>query len=243
MLSAARRERFVIALGALLMVALTARLGWWQLDRAAQKRAIVEAREQRAKLPPLDGVQWATTPSAAAEQHHRRVRLVGHWRPKHTVYLENRQMGARPGFFVITPLVLADSSAVLVQRGWLPRDPNERTRVPAVPSADGEVELVGLIAPPPARLYEFSAAASGPIRQNIDLDAFARETGLSLRPLSVLQADSPAFAADGLGRDWPVPAAGIQTHYGYAFQWFGLCALIAGLYVWFQLLRPRPQQR
>ena len=38
---------------------------------------------------------------------------------------------------------------------------------------------------------------------------------------------------------WPEPAADVQKHYGYAFQWFALCALILGLYVWFQLIRPR----
>jgi len=40
-------------------------------------------------------------------------------------------------------------------------------------------------------------------------------------------------------REWPRPAVDVQKHYGYAFQWFALCALMAGLYVWFQLVRPR----
>jgi surfeit locus 1 family protein len=31
----------------------------------------------------------------------------------------------------------------------------------------------------------------------------------------------------------------VQKHYGYAFQWFALSALIIGLYAWFQLPRPR----
>ena len=42
-----------------------------------------------------------------------------------------------------------------------------------------------------------------------------------------------------------VIGAGVDKHYGYAFQWFGLSSLIALLYVWFQLvrrlLRPRPK--
>jgi surfeit locus 1 family protein len=48
------------------------------------------------------------------------------------------------------------------------------------------------------------------------------------------QADG---AADGLARDWPPIATGVEKHYGYAFQWFGLSALIAALYVWFQIVR------
>jgi surfeit locus 1 family protein len=105
-----------------------------------------------------------------------------------------------------------------------------------VPTPTGEVTVEGRIAPPPARLYEFEHGGGGRIRQNLDLDAFARETGLALAPFSVLQQGT---AADSLRRDWPVPAVDVHTHWGYAFQWFALCALIIGLYVWFQLVRPR----
>jgi surfeit locus 1 family protein len=159
------------------------------------------------------------------------------------VYLDNRQMDGRPGFFVLTPLLLDDGSAVLVQRGWLPRDFQDRSRVAALPTPDGVVELLGRIAPPPARLYEFDGNQAGPIRQNLDLGAFARETGLALRPLTLLLADSPAVAGDGLKRDWPAPAFGAAKNRGYAAQWFGLSALIVVLYVWFQLVQPRRRTR
>ena len=48
---------------------------------------------------------------------------------------------------------------------------------------------------------------------------------------------------DGLLRQWPRPALDVHKHYGYAFQWFALCALMTGLYVWFQLVLPRRQAR
>ena len=157
-----------------------------------------------------------------------------------TVFLDNRPMAGRPGFYVVTPLLIGESGdAVLVQRGWVPRDANDRTRVPAVPAAEGVVEVEGRIAPPPSRLYELGAEGQGPIRQNLDLDSFAQETGLRLRPLSLLQADSAGTTGDGLLRQWPAPAVDVHKHYGYAFQWFALAALITGLYVWFQLVRPR----
>ncbi|MEO7336001.1 MAG: SURF1 family protein, partial [Caldimonas sp.] len=103
----------------------------------------------------------------------------------------------------------------------------------------GSVEIEGSIAPPPSRLYEFSGAASGSIRQNIDLEAFGQESHVTLLPLSVQQSATPADAGDGMKRDWPLPAVDVQKHYGYAFQWFALAALMAGLYVWFQLIRSR----
>ncbi len=108
-----------------------------------------------------------------------------------------------------------------------------------MPAAEGVVEVEGRIAPPPSRLYELGAEGQGPIRQNLDLDSFAQETGLRLRPLSLLQADSAGTTGDGLLRQWPAPAVDVHKHYGYAFQWFALAALITGLYVWFQLVRPR----
>ena len=105
------------------------------------------------------------------------------------------------------------------------------------------VEVLGRIAPPPSRLYEFAGQDAGSIRQNLDIVEFAREASLSLRPLSVVQTDSPDTAGDGLLREWPQPAADVHKHYGYAFQWFALGALMTGLYVWFQLVRPRLRTR
>lgn len=238
MLSEAARRALVLV-AAVVAVAVTARLGVWQLDRAAQKNALQEAIARRAALPELAPAALAASADAAAAQHHRRIVLRGSWLGEHTVYLENRQMDQRPGFYVITPLRLDDGSAVLVQRGWLPRDPQDRTRIAPVRDDPGEVEVLGRIAPPPGRLYDFDPVARGRIRQNLEIETFARETGLALRSLSIVQLDTAAFAGDGLRREWPLPSVGVHKHYGYAFQWFALAALITGLYVWFQLVQPR----
>lgn len=232
-----RRSRALILIAALGLTALTARLGLWQLDRAAQKNAIQAAIDARRDLPPLPPAELARTLAQADAQHHRRIALEGRWVGGQTIYLDNRPMDGRVGFVVVTPLALADGSAVLVQRGWLPRDPLERTRIEAPPTPEGPVRVEGRIAPPPGRLYEFEGTASGPIRQNVDLADFARETRLTLRPLSIQQ--TAPEGSDPLQRHWPVIAADVHKHYGYAFQWFALAALTIALYVWFQLIRPR----
>ena len=237
------QRRWVVLLAAVLAVALTARLGLWQLDRAAQKNRLQAALESQMALPALPAAGLASDGAGAAAQLHRAVRLEGDWLAAQTVYLDNRQMNGRPGFYALTPLRLDDGSAVLVQRGWLPRDIRDRTLVAAAPPPAGRVQVQGRIALAPARLYEFDGSASGPIRQNLELDAHARETGLPLRPLMVVQEDGPTPVSDGLLRQWPRPAADVHKHYGYAFQWFALSALILGLYVWFQLIRPRRARR
>ncbi|KQW23645.1 SURF1 family protein [Acidovorax sp. Root402] len=247
---------WLITLAAVVGMLVTASLGRWQLSRAAQKESLQAMLDARATLPAIDGRALTDltnqTPEAQQALVHRAVVLQGRWWPEHTVYLDNRQMQGRPGFFVLTPLQLSGGGAgvVLVQRGWVGRNFQDRTQLPSVTTpADTEVLVQGRVALAPSRLYEFqggnSAQGSSRIRQNLDLAAFRTETGLALAPLTVLQTGPAGDAGDDLQRDWPVVGAGVEKHYGYAFQWFGLCGLIALLYVWFQIvrrfIRPRSQ--
>lgn len=233
-------------LATLLMVVLTARLGLWQLDRAAQKNALEQQRQERAQLSPLGASDLVVPGIAGAHLWQRRVSVEGRWAAAHTVYLDNRPMQGRVGFYVLTPLLLEGGRAVLVQRGWLPRDAAERTRIAPYRTASACVRVRGRIAPEPARLVELGAAASGPIRQNLDLAAYARQTPLGLLPFVIVQDEAPGADAaedDGLLRAWPLVAADVHKNYGYALQWFALCALLIGLYVWFRILQPRRRSR
>ena len=225
-----------ITLAALVAAAATFSLGLWQWGRAQQKLTLQASIEARQALPPLEQDVLRVSPRSP-DQMHRAVVLHGQWMPRHTVYLDNRQMHGRPGFYVVTPLRLSDSDAVvLVQRGWVPRHFTDRAQLPQVETPAGEVTLQGRIAPAPSKLYEFDAAPTGSIRQNLDFAAFRAETGLPLVEGSVQQTDAPS---EGLLRDWPVPASGADKNYGYAFQWWALCGVIFILYVWFQFIVPR----
>jgi surfeit locus 1 family protein len=237
----ARQRRIVVLLAALLSASITARLGVWQLDRAAQKQSMQHALDERSRLPALQASELARDAAAAALQHHRSVHVQGRWLGERTIALENRPLNGRAGFIVVTPLALEGSLGhVLVQRGWVARDASERLLLPAFTTRSGLVDVQGRVAAAPSRLFDFAGpAASGPIRQNLDLAEFSAEIGFALRPLSILQMDDAANREDGLRREWPAPALDVHKHYGYAAQWFALALLITGLYVWFQLVRPR----
>ena len=240
----ARGRAVAIGVATLLGVSATLNLGAWQLRRAAQKIALQQQIDSRGGMAAVPTPELAAGPEGVAAQRYRPARLRGRWVPERNVFLENRQIGnGRVGFYVVTPLRLEGrEDAVLVQRGWVPRDLRDRTLLPSVATPGGSVEVEGRIAPPPARLFEFAPSTGGVIRQNLDLGEFAAETGLRLLPVSVQQSDSPATAGDGMIRDWPHPAVDVQRNQGYAFQWFALAALMAGLYVWFQLVRPWRQR-
>lgn len=354
----------LVTVATLLTLAATASLGQWQRSRAAQKIALQAGIEAQKLLPPLDQDEFLALGDPAPVLH-RPVRLRGLWLGPQTTYLDNRQMHGLTGFYVLTPFAIEGSErTVLVQRGWIPRNFNDRALLAPVETPSGLVEITALVASPPGRLLDLgstagtpsraapsaampeawtaaaasaasdavatvvstmspigangapgptaapaatsdaaspvavegmapgrgndalaraadatagvapasepivggdgnarpaSAAArnaaaaaaitaardravgSSPIRQNLDLNAFRAETRLPLRTDLTLQ--QTGAASEGLLRDWPAPALGVEKHYGYAFQWFGLTGLVALLYVWFQLIVPWRRSR
>jgi surfeit locus 1 family protein len=234
-------KRLLIALAALAGIVLTANLGFWQWGRGQQRTALHETMVARQNSAPVSLDQLLAVREGDDRLVHRPVVLRGQWLPERTVFLDNRQMNGAPGFYVVTPLRLEGSQAViLVQRGWAPRNFARRELLPPVQTPAGTVEVGGRLAPPPAKLYAFDTEEKGPIRQNLDLARFRAETGLALLPLSVQQTGA---ASEGLLRQWPQAGSGAGKNYGYAFQWWGIAALIAILYVWFQLVLPRRQAR
>ena len=250
--------RFVlITLAALLCAAITASLGFWQLGRAAQKQQIFDAIARQQALAPWHNAELAAqvplvTQSISATQQqellHRPAQLQGQWLTEQTIYLDNRQMQGKVGFYVLTPLRLIapnEGKVIIVQRGWVPRNFSDRTALAPVQTPGGVVSIEGRLEAPPSKLMELESGANGGadpdgqksrIRQNADIAQWAQQSGLPLLGLSLVQT-GPDTASEGLLRDWPQINAGVQKHYGYAFQWFGLSVLVVLLYVWFQLVR------
>ena len=167
-------------------------LGNWQLRRADEKRQ---------PLP--------------------RVTVEGEFLPRHTVYLDNKTRRGKPGYEVVTPLKLRSSSShVLVNRGWVEAG-KSRDALPEVPTPAGEVRLEGLALERLPKVLVLEDA-KGKLRQGVDVDAYAAETGLRLEPRVIEQHSD---TADGLARDWPPRGAGVEKHEGYALQWYSLAAL------------------
>jgi cytochrome oxidase assembly protein ShyY1 len=63
------------------------------------------------------------------------------------------------------------------------------------------------------------------IRQNLDVSAYAAETGLPLQPFVIQQLNN---TGDKLVRDWPAPTLGVERNYGYMLQWWGMAAAAIG---------------
>lgn len=228
------KSRWGLCLAVLLFFGITLLLGRWQLQRAAQKEALQAAMDAQTLAPALDNATLLQSTDSVALVH-RTAHLRGQWVPGATVFLDNRQMDGKVGFFVVSALQLEGSSRVVaVERGWAPRNFLQREALPPVQTPLGWVEIQGRIALPPSQLYAPGAASDGVIRQNLDMAAWSAQWQLSLLPVTLQQTGT---ASEGLLRDWPAVNLGVGKHYGYAAQWFAMAALIAGLTLWFQVIR------
>jgi cytochrome oxidase assembly protein ShyY1 len=197
--------------------------------RGAEKDALQAqrdaARSGAAIVPP------AADP-ALASLDGRLVLLVGRFDDSKTVFLDNRTRNGVAGFHVLTPLRLEGGAWVMVLRGWVARDPIERTRLPMLPVQADEVRVEGFaqasLAQPMVLAAQPDAAPTERLWQHYDSEAYRRWSGLPVAQGIVRQTSA---LSDGLARDWVEPGSGADKHRAYAFQWFAMsaAALLAAL--------------
>lgn len=227
---------WLILLLTLAFIAVTAKLGFWQLGRAQLREQIDAEQQESATFTPLTADALRALPPDA-KPLYRRVALEGHWLESWTVFL-NRPQNGRPGFWVMTPLELPNGLVVLVQRGWAQRDPVDPNKAPELKPRPASEPVRGQWIEPPSNLMELAQPEAEPtqyarVRQNLVLEDYQRQTGLRIAAVVRQEGDS----SDGLVRDWPSIASKAPMNRGYAFQWFALSAVGALYFIWFQVIR------
>jgi cytochrome oxidase assembly protein ShyY1 len=221
-----------------LFLPLLVALGFWQLDREAEKRALAERFASRQAQPPA-----ALTPALARrppqELAYLPVHLRGRFLPDQYLLLDNRVRDGRFGYEVVALFALAGGAGyALVNRGWIAGDPARRS-LPEVTAPVRELSLRGhLYVPPdpPYLLAEQSLATDDWPRvvQALEAErlasALTAARGAPVFPWSVrMDAGQPGALAAG----WPVVNVTPEKHRGYAVQWFTM----AGVLLLFFLLR------
>jgi surfeit locus 1 family protein len=199
--------------------------GSWQTRRAEEKRALGAEVDQALKAAPIE---ISTTPVENKNLLLKRVAARGEFVADRTLLLDNKIRHGRVGYEVITPFRLSRSALhVLVNRGWVEASPS-RDVLPQVRTPAGETRVEGLALGRLPQALQLKENTRGRVRQNVDLGAFAADTGLALQPIVIEQRSD---SGDGLLREWPRPDAGIERHQGYALQWYSLAALAVVLAV------------
>jgi cytochrome oxidase assembly protein ShyY1 len=220
----ANRE-FVPRLWAVLLtaaaLAVFVTLGWWQVGRAREKRAMMESF-QRGTQSSVELKGDVTVDELPRYQH---LRAEGYYEPAHQVLIDNMPSQAGlPGFRVLTPFRRDGSERLLlVDRGWVPLGAT-RQDLPPVFVAPGLRAVSGRLDTLPApgvRVGDAGIAGDTgwprvlnfPRQQDLE-----RALGEKVEARIVLL--DPA-APDGYERVWrPAMQFGPERHLAYAIQWF-----------------------
>ena len=207
-------------------------LGNWQVHRLAWKRALIARVDARVHAPPVAPPPRNQWPSVSAEKdEYLHVRLSG-------VFLHDRQTliwaatDEGSGYWVMTPLRMADGSIVLVNRGYAPADWCGRDGH-CSPGPTGETTLTGLL-----RMSEPNAFMrhNEPARNDWytrDVPAIAAARGLhDVAPYFVDADATPSNSAQ-----WPEGGKTVinfpNNHLSYLITWYLLALMVlgAGIYV------------
>jgi surfeit locus 1 family protein len=223
-----------ISLFTLIMLPLLVGLGFWQLQRAEEKVALLASWDQRQSQPPVPLEQVWEEP--ADQLAYLPVTVAGRFDAETYFLLDNRMHAGRFGYEVIGILNLdSNGSPVLVNRGWVAGDP-ARLSLPAVAPVKGRVELKGhvYVAPgTPFLLAEQEPGESWPkVVEALEMD--------KLRPLLDGGAGDRLFSypvridsgqPGALTVDWQVVNVSPDKHRAYAAQWFTMAAVLFAFYL------------
>ena len=226
-----------------------ARLGLWQLDRAAEK---VEAQaalviESSLNAAPIESIPNGHLHRANPELQNRHVALKGEFVNDRTILLLAEFFQGMIGYGVVTPFRLeSNNQLILVNRGWttgiLPPD-----TPPDLRPVSGPVEIAGQIYVPPddARVLASQIDASvWPLRmRSLEIDVITDILGEPLFPFEIRLTEEQ----DGvLVRHWPAVNADVNQNLSYSIQWFSLslltifASLLASTNLWALLRGSKP---
>ena len=211
--------------GAILVVQFVG-LGIWQISRGLEKAHARDAFESQAGFS-----SWADGMDIEPSQ---KLRVAGRFDARRQLLLENIIVSGRLGYYVLTPLRVDERTPLLlVNRGWLEQGaPEADPGVLGAPSTRLTVHgRAGALPRAGYRMGEAIPATDGWPKQALypTLDEVAAALGEPLQPFVLLM--DPEDDA-GFLRQWVPEQMGPGRHYAYAFQWFAMSVVLAGLLVW-----------
>lgn len=212
-------------IGAILVVQFAA-LGVWQIDRGLEKRAEKEAFVSQAGF-----ASWS---DGMAVRSFQKLKATGHFDSQHQFLLENIIINSRYGYYVLTPLVIAeDEPLLMINRGWFERSGAE-VDVTELLLPDDRVTVRGRAGSLPRAGYRMGDAitpgSAWPKRAVYPLlEDVALALGHEVQPFVLLLDPEDNY---GFFRHWVPEEMGPGRHFAYALQWFAMGVVLAGLLVW-----------
>ena len=219
------RRLFKLLAFAFLIAATCIALGIWQIARLHQKQQFnVAVRAGLSAAPEPFGALIAGGGDLDALRY-RRADATGRYDVDREIVLYGRSQEGRAGNHVLTPLLLDDGTAIVVDRGWVPVDVSEPGDARAAPPT-GSVQVDGVLFSSetvPTGAVDTGSPAVTTLAK-VDLERIQAQLPYEIAPVYLLlQTQSPSQGT------LPIPAAlpplSEGPHLGYAIQWFTFAAI------------------
>jgi surfeit locus 1 family protein len=218
-----RIERFSPSLTLLTLVLFSAlmSLGFWQLDRAEQKRELIRVYSERLVEP---AIPLAEVLADWQKHLYRRVVFRGHFLENKQVLLENQVRKGRAGVHDYRVFKTEDGILLLINLGW------HETLGPYAAPIHGQITIKGLMRPPPEVGLRLGDLDTIPFRAllrtpYLDIDWISGRFEITLEPFVVLLEDETTEADEWMPIHFPP-----EKHQGYALTWFSLAATLLILF-------------
>lgn len=200
-------------------------LGFWQLDRADEKRRKQQEIDAHQNAKPISLEE--ALENQPGIQDFQRIYLHGHYLAKRSIYLVGKFHLGRPGYEVLTPFKLdSRNQIVILSRGWTPL-PTDPKSLPELKTPTGELHLIGTVHIPHGRSFfidEPIREGLWPLRlHNLNMEKINRLFEPAVFPY-VLRLDEAMPGV--LLRYWPVPKLNPERSTSYAIQWFSMAFLV-----------------
>lgn len=220
-------------------------LGFWQLDRAAQKKALIEGIASAQTQTPLT-LQAYMKESADSQLYHS-LAIQGRFLPGDDLLLMHVQVQGQTGYDVLSTFETEYEGRmlyILVNRGFVPeavlKACTAQGSCPFWTLNPSQTRVIrGIITRPQATRFILGETVPEPkVRplaiQRTELPAITLITGRTYLPVILLMQDS---SQEGLVTHWALNLMPPEKHLGYAVQWFGLALCLIVIYVVVNLRR------
>jgi len=201
-------------------------LGFWQLQRADEKQAILNQYQTNRQLPPVIEIQ---TLDFSQDQQYRLAWIRGELDNNRAIILDNRVKSGRPGYEILHAVdVPGSDQKLLLNRGWVAAD-LDRTILPDFPSLTGNNQLRGYLYQTLEGGYQLddrvTTIADRPTRVGwITVERAEQLFGQPFYPYQLrLDQDSPGALLTG----WPTVSVRPEKHIAYAVQWFAMALTLS----------------
>lgn len=230
------KPRLIPSLLVLILLPVLIRLGFWQISRANEKRAIIAAHNAEMALPPKR-IDHALASAKGLKFH--RLEIHGSFDDKYQIFIDNKIHQDKVGYDVVTPLRIANSQQyVLVNRGWVPMG-KTRADLPTIKTPVHAVSIVGI-----AKYHTRDVASFGEGNRSnsgwpavvrwVNIKEISKETGLNFVPFMLLLDPKSQY---GFVREWKFINMPPAKHMSYAVQWFAMATALVVIYLVVNLKR------